>query len=397
MKPRRWKVAVLNSHPIQYFAPLYRHLTESGEFEIVALYASDFSLRGARDPGFGQAVVWDVDLLKGYKAVFLGDRAKRRTPGGFWSLVCPELWSEIRNGDYDALWLHGHSYAMCLLALIAAKSCGVRVFMRGETHLGLQRSRLKAAIRTPIMNLLYRLCDGCLAIGTANHEFYRAMGVPERKIELVPYTVDNRRFIDQSTISSAERARILGQFGLPEELPVILYASKFQRRKHPDDVLRAAAVLQERYGLSVLMVGSGEMEKDLMQLSAQLGLEHIAFAGFLNQSELPKIYGSCDIFVLPSENEPWGLIVNEVMCAGRPVVVAGGVGCAADLVSEGLNGFLCEAADVDSLVRALEPLLANPDLRNQLGKASLEKIGRWGYEECRSGLKAALLKTVSVN
>src|SRR5207237_298940 len=108
-KPAR--IAVLNSHPIQYFAPLYAYLNSVPDIEVTALYLSDFSIRGAKDSGFGRDVKWDVDLLAGYRSVFLGDGARAREPRGFWSLVAPKVWNELRIGRYDVLWLHGHNYA----------------------------------------------------------------------------------------------------------------------------------------------------------------------------------------------------------------------------------------------------------------------------------------------
>ncbi|CRI68139.1 Glycosyl transferase group 1 [Thiocapsa sp. KS1] len=391
MTARTWRIAVLNPHPIQYFAPLYAYLNTLEDFEVTALYCSDFSLRGAKDPGFGQTFRWDLDLLTGYKSVFLGDRARTRVPAGFWSLICPEVWRAVRTGAFDALILHGQNYAVNFVALAAAKTAGIRVFMRGETHLGLERGRLKAILRRPTMNLLYHLCDACLAIGSANSDFYRAMGVPTEKIFMVPYSVDNERFISQSKINTEERAQVLTSFGLPVNHPVILYASKFQRRKHPDDVLRAAGELQKK-GIpsSVLMVGSGEMEGELKDLARSQGIANTAFTGFVNQSDLPKVYGASDVFVLPSENEPWGLVVNEVMCAGLPVVVASEVGCVLDLVKDGDNGYTYPAGDYKALAASLERILENPGLRVEMGLKSRERIRGWSYRECAIGLRRAL-------
>jgi len=385
------RIAVLNSHPIQYFAPLYTYLNATEDFDITALYCSDFSLRGAKDPGFGQKVTWDLDLLAGYRAVFLGERAKTRAPGGFWSLICPEVWREVRSGRYDALILYGHNYAVNLLGLLAAKTAGVKVFMRSDTHLGLQRHGFKQRFRRPLMNLLYRACDRCLAIGTANHAFYRAMGVPEHKVVKVPFTVDNDRFIAAARLSDQERRHLLQRLGTDPNKPVVLYASKFQRRKHPDDLLVAVARLRDRgIQCTVLMVGSGEMQTELQQLVAVLNLPDVHFTGFMNQNDLPQVYGASDIFVLPAENEPWGLIVNEVMCAALPVVISEEVGCVPDLVHDGENGLLFQAGDIEGIVRALESLLTDRVLRERMGQRSLERITRWSYAECRTGLLGAL-------
>jgi glycosyltransferase involved in cell wall biosynthesis len=140
------------------------------------------------------------------------------------------------------------------------------------------------------------------------------------------------------------------------------------------------------------VAGSGEMDADLRQLAAGLELGgHVTFAGFVNQSELPALYGSCDVFVLPAQHEPWGLVVNEVMNAGLPLVLGSGVGCAADLLQPGVNGLACDAGDAASLAAALEPLVSDAGLRRRMGEASRRIIAAWDYEQCRLGLRAALV------
>ncbi len=208
MNSRKTRVAVVNSHPIQYFAPLYAYLNASPDIEVTALYLSDFSLRGATDKGFGQVVKWDIDLLQGYPHAFVGPNVKTLIPGGFFSMIVPQIWSAVRQGGYDALWLHGHGLAANLIAMAAAKSVGMPVFMRCETHLGLPRAGLKAALRKPLMSTLYRMVDGFLAIGSANRDFYRAMGAPDDRISLVPYTVDNARFIAKAKLSDEQRLAV---------------------------------------------------------------------------------------------------------------------------------------------------------------------------------------------
>lgn len=393
---RAFSLAVVNSHPIQYFAPLYAYLSRDPLLNVTAIYCSDFSLRGAIDPGFKQTVTWNVDLLGGYRAVFLGENAKQRIPAGFWSLVCPQVWSEIRGGGYDAVLVHGYNYAVNVLAFLAAKTKGIPVLMRSETHLGLQRQGVKRRLRDTVLSIVYRFVDGFLAIGTANHTYYRSLGVPEAKIFDVPYTVDNDRFIAAAALTREERAAVRQAYGLPSDRPVILYASKFMPRKHPDDVLRAVASLKDKGGSpTVFMVGTGEMEQELRNLVAELAIDNVVFGGFINQAELPKIFAAADIFVLPSENEPWGLIVNEAMCAGIPIVVSEEVGCVTDLVKDGVNGYHIRAGDVGALAGALEKLLSDDSSRLRMGGASLSIIRTWSYEQCRQGIAAALESCVS--
>ena len=392
---RAFRLAVVNSHPIQYFAPLYANLSRDPALEVTALYCSDFSLRGAIDPGFKQAVTWDVELLTGYRSVFLGENAKQRIPAGFWSLICPQVWPEIRSGQYDAVLLHGYNYAVNILALLAAKTKKLPVLMRSETHLGLHRDGWKRWIRDAMLSIAYRFVDGFLAIGKANRAYYRALGVPDNKIFDVPYTVDNDRFIAAAALAPEQRAQVRKKYGLPLDEPIVLYASKLMRRKHPDDVIRAMARLRdEGHAATLFMVGTGEMEHELRDLTSSLTARNVVFGGFINQAELPKVYAASNIFVLPSENEPWGLIINEVMCAGIPVVVSGEVGCVPDLVKDGVNGYHMKAGDIGSLAMALEKLLADASLRQRMGAASLAIIRGWSYEQCREGITAALRQCV---
>jgi glycosyltransferase involved in cell wall biosynthesis len=386
------RLAIVTSHPIQYAAPLYAHLSRDPELEITVLYCSDFSLRGARDPGFDRSVTWDIDLLGGYASVFLGERHRTRSVAGFWSLVCPELAWEIRRSRYDVVWVHGQQFAAYVLAFALAKLQGIPVMTRGDTHLGLLQTRMRRLLRRGLLGAQYRFIDRFLAVGSKNRDYYRALGVPDERIFCLPFSVDNARFASGASLTRTERRAHRARFGVHDERPVVLYASKLTRSKHPDAVLRAASLLLARgLALHVVIAGSGVLELELRALAAELGLgASVCFIGFVNQSALPELFAACDVFVLPSENEPWGLVVNEAMCAGLPLVVGEGVGCVPDLLHVGINGFTCQADDPGSLARALEPLLLDEALRARMGEASRRVIATWDFERCRLGLRAAL-------
>jgi len=387
------RIAFVNTHPIQYFAPLYAYLNRTGEFAVTTLYLSDFSVRGSLDRAFGQTVKWDVDLLSGYDVRFVAGADLREEPKGFFSVIAPQIWREVCRGGFDALVVHGHTPAAILIAVAAARWAGLPVFARGETHLGLSRSLLKRLVRKPLMSAFYRSVSGVLAIGSANAAFYRAMGLPEERIFCMPYTVDNARFANDSRLSDEQRIKVRAQLGVADDDPIVLYAAKLQARKHPDDLLRAAARLKDRgVRFHVVMVGSGEMTAELVELTSRLGLENVHFHGFANQSVLPQIYGAADVFVLPSENEPWGLAVNEAMCAGLPIVASAEVGCVADLVRAGVNGRTFAAGDVEGLANALHSVLVDRETRTRMSTASRDIISRWSYAECAAGLQAALVR-----
>jgi glycosyltransferase involved in cell wall biosynthesis len=390
-KAGKLRVAFVDTHPIQYFAPLYAYLNRSADLAITALYLSDFSIRGAPDRGFGRSVKWDLDLLSGYEVRFVGGAERRNEPSGFFSIAAPAVWREVRAGAFDALVVHGHTPIAMLIAAAAAKRSAIPVFLRCDTHLGLSRSRLKALLRRPLIGALYGRFDRVLAIGSANRAFYRALGIADTRIFSMPYTVDNRRFMAAARLSAAQRQRLRASWGVFDDRPVVLYSAKFRRQKRPDDLVRAATLLRrEGRGFHLVMVGSGEMEAELRTLAAELSLDAVHFTGFVNQSVLPHHYAASDIFVLPSTNEAWGLAVNEAMCAGLPIVASSELGCVPDLIRHGANGHTFTATKIPQLADALRPLLASPELRRSMGRASRDIISYWSYAECEAGLRAAL-------
>ena len=387
--PRR-RVAFLNTHPIQYAAPLYAFLNRSEDIAPVALYLSDFSLRGAVDRQFGKKVVWDIDLLAGYEHRFVGTRWHDARPEGFFSLRGDGLVRAIRSGGFDALVLHGHGFMADLVALAAARTAGVPVFYKAETHLLLPRGRLKGLFRPSLLRTLFSQVAGFLAVSQRNAEFYRSLGISATRIFSYPYTVDNDRFIASANLSAEERAAQRLALGLTPDRPVIVYASKLMSRKHPEDLLEAARIVAREHPLQLLIVGTGEMEDRLRQLAAAAPEISVRFAGFKNQRELPAILGASDIFVLPSENEPFGLIVNEAMCAGLPIVASEEIGCVPDLVRAGQNGFTFPARDVPALAAVLRPLVSDEAQRRRMGTRSRDIIADWGYRQNLDGLRAAL-------
>ena len=387
-----YRLAVVNSHPIQYFAPLYRRLAQEPDIDLTVYYCSRQGLETYKDAGFGgEEVRWDVSLLDGYRSIFLDNLRREKGVRGFWSLVNPGIVAALRRERYDALWVHGHNFPTYLLAYAAAKSAGTAIFTRGETHLLLQRPGWKKTLRGPLLRAFYAQCDACLAIGSRNAEFYRHHGVANAKIFSVPYTVDNEYFMRLASAKRLELPAMKKELGFAAEMPVILYASKFMQRKRPLDLLQAKARLQQQ-GLecAVLFVGAGEEEVALKAFVRSHGLRDVHFLGFRNQSDLPALYALADIFVLPSENEPWGLIINEIMCAGVSIVATEEIGAVADLVRVGENGLLYPAGDISALTQHLSVLLRAPERCRAMGESSRQIISNWSYEECVEGVKAAL-------
>jgi glycosyltransferase involved in cell wall biosynthesis len=389
---RAYRLAVLQSHPIQYFAPLFRRLAQEPKIDLTVYYCSRMGLEEYADVGFGQRLSWDTPLLEGYHAVFLPNLRRTKQAGGFLSLINVAFVRELKKNQYDALWVHGHRYATYLLGILAANLFRISVLMRCETHLLLSRSTVKRALRGPMMRLFYtQLCDRCLPIGTRNREFYLAHGVRSEHLFDVPYTVDNTYFTQSTAKYAEQRDAIRIELGLPTDRPIILFASKFSQRKRPMDLLQAYEQLRHKeIDAALVMIGSGELEAALREYAATRPVPDVHFMGFRNQSELPRFYAISDIFVLPSEDEPWGLVINEAMCGGLPIVASEEIGAVSDLVRPETNGLTFKSGDVSQLTAHLQRLVTDEALRRRMGIQSLALIREWNLDRCTQGVLAAL-------
>jgi glycosyltransferase involved in cell wall biosynthesis len=395
---RRVRLAYLVSHPIQYQAPLLRRIAEEPDIDLTVFFGSDFSIRGYQDEGFGVRVKWDVPLLGGYRHVFLPKLRDRQTV----SIASPlnyGIVSRLRGRDreplFDVLWVHGYATVNALHGMIAAKALGIPVLLNSDSALrDRARSELKLGLKKAFFAALRHLVDGVLAIGTRSAEYwwhYFGEDVPQFPM---PYAVDNRYFAERACEAQARRGELQAELGLDAARPVILFASKLQKRKHCDHLIEAYARLSPGRGVEpnayLVIVGDGEERSALERQAAATGFGGIRFCGFRNQSELPRYFDLATVFVLPSRHEPWGLIVNEVMNARRPVIVSDDVGCGPDLIADGVNGFVYPVGDVDALANALRRVLETPGAAETMGERAFERIETWNFEEDVRGLRQAL-------
>jgi glycosyltransferase involved in cell wall biosynthesis len=167
-----------------------------------------------------------------------------------------------------------------------------------------------------------------------------------------------------------------------------------QTRKRCTDLISAYSNLSPAPGVDphpyLVIVGDGEERAALERQAAETGFSGIRFCGFRNQSELPAFFDIASVFVLPSQHEPWGLIVNEVMNAGCAVILSDDCGCQPDLISDGVEGCVFPVGDVEALTAALRTVLATPETAAKMGQRGLERIRTWSFEEDIASLRQAI-------
>lgn len=387
-------MAYLVSHPIQYQVPLLQRLAARPEISLNVYYMSDQGARLSRDPEFGVAFQWDVPLLDGYPWTQLQNRSPWPEADHPFRFVHPSIAGVLRRERYDALIVHGYAHVTEWLAFLGAWRSATPVLLRGESTLLGRRAPWVAAAKRTALGALLRRIDGALAIGTLNREFYRAYGVPDARIFWVPYAVDNARFGAESQRWRSSRPALRESLGLPADVPVLLYAGKLIERKRPLDLLDAYARLAADHPAAIVFLGEGAERGRLEAAAERYGLSRVVITGFVNQQEISRYYAAADLLALPSSHEPWGLVLNEGMCFGLPLVASDAVGAAPDLVRGGDNGFIYPVGDVAALAAALRRLLADPALRARMGARSREIVAGFSYDADIEGIVTALNHTV---
>jgi glycosyltransferase involved in cell wall biosynthesis len=393
------RLAYLVSHPIQYQAPLLRRIAQEPDIDLTVFFGSDFSLRGYSDKGFGGVgIKWDIPLVEGYRHEFLPALRDNATVGPL-APISHGIFSRLRSGageaPFDALWVHGYASVNAVQGILAANALGIPVLLRAESTL-IDRSRTgsKLIAKRCLFAILKHFISGVLPIGTLNAAYWRHYFGEKFPAWSFPYAVDNVYFRERSLAAFAGRAALQAALDLDPARPVILFASKLQERKRCIDLLDAylqlaAAPAAEPHPYLVI-VGDGEERATLEDRARRSGSASIRFCGFRNQSELPGFFDLATVFVLPSRHEPWGLIVNEVMNAARPVILSDDVGCQPDLITDGVEGFVFPVGDVAALASALRKVFEEPETAQRMGEAALRKIQGWDFERDVRGLRAAL-------
>ena len=394
---RKLRLAYFVTHPIQYQAPLLKRIAQEPDIDLKVFFSSDISVRGYVDKGFGVQVQWDTPLLDGYNYEFLPliHDAIDGTIFGSAGPLNHGIKKRLRDGNFDAVWVHGYNYVTNLQAIRVANSMRIPVLLRAESTLhDRPRSSFKLAIKKFFFNRLKPRLSAVLSIGKENTTYWKHNFGDDFPIFPFHYAVDNQYFQHQCTAASKTREEFRNSLGLEPTRPVILFSAKLSPRKRCIDLLEAYLHLANSGTIQplpyLLIVGDGEQRANLEARAKDADPDNIRFLGFRNQSELPRFYDLCNVFVLASVDEPWGLAINEVMNAGRPVIVSDEVGCQKDLVQNGVNGCVIHAGDIDGLAQALRMVLADKSTSQAMGAESLRIIDNYNFEQNVSGLRQAL-------
>jgi glycosyltransferase involved in cell wall biosynthesis len=370
------RLAILCTHPIQYYAPVFRQLSKVVDCEVKVFYGLD-DASNTLDSGFKRKIEWDIPLLEGYEYEFVPNVSKSPGTDRFDGIDLPTLHHRIESWGANSLLVYGWNYRAHLQSMRKYKN-RLPVLFRGDSTLLDEEFGLKRLMRRLYLTWVYRHIDCALAVGTNNKKYFEAHGVPDGRIVMAPHSVDNARFDSEVDGNQQAADRLRQSLGIDDASVVILFVGKLERKKSPDTLLKAFRKLQHDR-VHLVYVGTGEMENELRAMATS----RVHFLGFQNQSMMPVMYRVGDVVVLPSRGpgETWGLALNEAMACRRAVIASDRVGAAVDLVQSGKNGWVFRADDLQDLNAVLDcAVRMGREGLHAFGDESFGKIQLWTNE-----------------
>jgi glycosyltransferase involved in cell wall biosynthesis len=357
------KLAIITTHPIQYNAPFFKLLTERGKVQLKVFYTWPQAIDGFDDPDFGKQIQWDIPLLEGYGWEAVENVSKKPSSKKWSGIDCPDLIERMKIYQPNAMMVYGWNFKSHFKAMRYFKG-KIPVLFFGDSTLLDEKPGIKKILRRLWLTWVYRYIDKAFYVGTNNKAYFKAHGLKEEQLVFFPHAVDNERFFDSEEKQYEKKARQKRkELGYQETDIVVLFAGKLEAKKNPLILLEAVCQFNQiewelsnsttqklnkstpqqinkstNKQLNLLFVGNGPLEAELKIKSQEFSC--IKFLSFQNQSDMPVVYRLGNVFCLPSKGpgETWGLAVNEALACGRPVLVSDKVGCAPDLVKEGVNG-----------------------------------------------------------
>jgi glycosyltransferase involved in cell wall biosynthesis len=373
----RYRVLAIGSHPVQYMSPLFRRMAQHPQLDLSVAYCT---LRGAQpsyDPDFNTTVKWDIPLLEGYAWQEVPNRGSGAD--SFFGLYNLGLRKIISQGKFDAvLCFLSYLCASFWIAYFSSRSANT-AFLFGTDASSLRpRSggSWKVAVKTHVWPRLYSLADQVMVPSSAGRELMLSLRIPPERITMTPYSVDNDWWIAKA--QDVNRELVRKGWGASAETAVILFCAKLQPWKRPLDLLHAFAMADLPDALLVF-AGEGPQREELERQAAVLGVaERVRFLGFMNQSQLPAVYTAADLMVLPSEYEPFAVVVNEASCCGCPVAASDRVGAAGDLIVPVDANLVYPCGDMRALATLLSGLCHDKKRLRDLGYAAKKRMDDWG-------------------
>lgn len=383
------KLAIITTHPIQYYAPIFKLLYERQNITIKVFYTWGEKALDKYDPGFDKKISWDIPVLDGYPYEWVLNTAVEPGTHHFKGIINPGLPYQLNKWHPDALLFYGWAYHGHLNAIRYFKN-RLPVFFRGDSTLLDAKGGLKDVLKSIFLKWVYKHIGHAFYVGTNNKAYFKRYGLKDNQLSFAPHAIDNERF---ATDKSEDAILLRQDLGITDNEILILFAGKLEDKKSPFLLLNSFLALHKQ-GVHLLFIGNGLLEIDLKVKAANTPNVH--FMDFQNQLAMPSAYQAADLFCLPSKGpgETWGLAVNEAMACGKAILASDKVGCAVDLVKENYNGAIFKSGNLDNLLNILNKLTSSKSILSQYGANSKLMITNWNFQKIVETIENKLNETV---
>ncbi len=360
----RRRLVILTEIISPYRIPLFNALARQPKVDLHVIFLAE------TDPSLRDWQVYKEEIKFSYQVL----RSWRKRVGRYNALLNFGLGRALKDARPDVILCGGYNYVASWQALSWARVHGIPFLLWSESNL--QDLRRGHALVEMLKAEFLRQCSGFVVPGQSAQDYLRARKVKDASIFTAPNAVDNDLFAAAAADARQNAPARRAELGLP--IRYFLYLGRLVPEKGVFDLLAAYAKLDERTRekIGLVYVGDGVSRHQLEEQAATISPGMIRFAGFVQRNPLATYYALAEMLILPTYSDTWGLVVNEAMACGLPVLVSRVAGCAADLVTENWNGLLISPGDVPALSTAMESLAGNSELRLSMSANSEQLITR---------------------
>jgi glycosyltransferase involved in cell wall biosynthesis len=362
------RAVVVVSHPIQYYAPLYRALAASTDVDLLVLFAAKIGLEVRRDVLMGVDMAWNTDLTGGYAHRFL-EGAERIQHTGLFEIDNPNVGAELARANPDVVLLHGYASLTSLKALAWARLHRRPVIMISDSTIDSSAQPLRRLLKRVLARAVLAQFSAFLTLGDRGEAYLARYGVPASRMFRCPAMIDSAFWQtrdDRKTRRAAKRRAL----GIGANEVVLIAAGKLYGGKRLLDVI--AALKGVDAPVRLVVAGDGEQRAELESAARDAGVK-ADFLGFVNIDALPDLYAAGDILVHAAEVEQYGMVLLEAAVVGLPVIASDRIGAIGptSIARPGVNALVYPCGDVAALRAAILALAGAPRQLAQFAQASL--------------------------
>ena len=385
---KKYKVALITNIPSPYRIPLFEKMAEHQSIDLYVYFNAVTE----------ENREWNVELSDKFKYKILPCFGLNLS---YWSKdkdfynyhINPSIIQELIKNDYDVVIAGGYSSFAAQISFFQSKLRGTPYILWSGGTIN-DTSPLRT-ISLPLARFIVRHSNAFVAYGTRAKEYLITLGAFPEKIFIAYNTVDIDFYMQQSVKFKASKNKLKDRLGIKNEM-IVLYVGRIVELKNVRTLIKAYSELKNELDVALLIVGDGMQKSKLRNMCIEESIDDVFFVGFKQKEEILVYYAISDLFVFPSTKDIWGLVLNEAMASGLPVITTDKVGASVDLIEEGVNGYVVESGDIEELHEAMRKILLKPEVRSRMGKASKEIIeSRFTINDAVNGFIEAIAYVVN--